>query len=111
PRPLHPADLVHRPAGGRGPGAAIAGVARRPTGRRTGHRSALARGRGPAHRLRVGAKRRRRGAAAGLSGRTIVDIDLPDVVAEVTAAFTRYEAPLVAHVVDTIVVLVSYDQR
>jgi len=40
-----------------------------------------------------------------------VDIDLPDVVAEVTEAFTRYEAALVANDVETLDVLFRDDPR
>jgi len=40
-----------------------------------------------------------------------VDIDLPDVVAEVTEAFTRYEAALVANDLETLDVLFRDDPR
>jgi len=40
-----------------------------------------------------------------------VDIDLPDVVAEVTEAFARYEAALVANDVETLDVLFRDDPR
>ena len=59
--------------------------------RRADHRRALARGRGAAHRPRAGKRRRCRGAAAGRIGRIVMEIDLPEVVAEVRAAFERYE--------------------
>ena len=51
---LHAADFLHRPAGGRGAGAAEADADRHPD-----HRRALARGRRLAHRARAGATRRR----------------------------------------------------
>ena len=54
-RHLHAADLVHRPAGGGGAGAAEAAA-----DRRADHRGALARGRGAAHRARVGKEKRGR---------------------------------------------------
>ena len=40
-----------------------------------------------------------------------MDIDLPDVVAEVTEAFTRYEAALVANDLETLDVLFRDDPR
>ena len=56
-RHLHPADLVHRPAGGRGAGAAGADA-----DRRADHRRALARGHRAARRACAGADGRRRRA-------------------------------------------------
>src|SRR5262245_43750690 len=79
--------------------------------RRRDRRRRQPRGRGPADRLRTGAKRRRCGATTGPSGRTIVDIDLPDVVAEVTEAFARYEAALVANDVEMLDALFRDDPR
>ena len=40
-----------------------------------------------------------------------MDIDLPDVVAEVTAAFVRYEAALVSNDVETLDALFRDDPR
>ena len=51
-RHLYPADLVHRPAGGGG-----AGAARADADRRAGDRRAVARGRGAAHRARARTRR------------------------------------------------------
>src|SRR5262249_19317154 len=104
-RHLHAADLVHRPAGGRRTGAAGAAA-----DCRADYRGAVARGRGAARRLYAGTGRRRGGAQARVSGSTM-DIDLPDVVAEVTAAFARYEAALVGNDVETLDALFRDDPR
>ena len=60
-RRLHPADLLHRPAGRRGAGLA----GRRPAARRPGDRRAVARGRRVARRPRPGTVGRRRDARLG----------------------------------------------
>ena len=100
----YPADFVHRIARRRGAGAAGADADRRPDHRRT-----LARGYRAAGRPRAGARRRRRGAAAE---RIIeMDIDLPDVLAEVTAQFARYEAALVSNDVAVLDELFRNDSR
>ena len=78
---LHAADLLHRPAGGGGAGAAHAAA-----DRGADHRRALARGYRAAHRACAGADGRGRGAATQ-SLRRKMEIDLPEVVAEVRAAF------------------------
>ncbi len=59
-RHLHPAHLVHRPAGRCG-----AGAARTAADRRADHRRTLARGRCAAHRVCLGGDQGRRRAAAG----------------------------------------------
>ena len=100
----HPADFVHRTARRRGAGAAGADADRRPD-----HRRALARGHCAAGRPRAGARRRRRRACAE---RIIaMDIDLPDVLAEVTAQFARYEAALVSNDVAVLDELFRNDSR
>ncbi len=84
----HPADFLYRIARRRG-----AGTARADADRRADHRRTLARGYRAAGGLCAGARRRSVGAAA--EGNLIMQVDLPDVVAEVTAQFERYEKALV----------------
>ena len=100
----HPADLVHRPAGGRG-----AGAARADADRRADHRRTLARGYRVARRACAGADGRGRRAAAE---RIVeMEIDLPDVLAEVTAQFERYEQALVGNDVAVLDELFRNDPR
>ena len=109
-RPLHPADLLHRPAGRRRAGAACA-VA----DRGADHHGAVARGRRLAHRARArSAGRRRRTAAGALRKKfkeSFMEIDLPEVVAEVTAEFERYEKALVSNDVATLDATFRKDPR
>jgi aspartyl-tRNA(Asn)/glutamyl-tRNA(Gln) amidotransferase subunit A len=86
----HPADFVHWPARGGGPGAVGADADRRADHRRTV----------------AGRYRAARGACAGKDGRrgragaeriVVMELDLPDVLAEVTAQFARYEKALVSN--------------
>src|SRR4029077_3886403 len=108
-RHLHPADLVHRAARGGGADSARTAAHRRPD-----HRGALAGGRGAAYSLyaRTG---RRRGRAHTFTlkdfGRTHMDIDLPEVVAEVRRDFERYEQALVTDDVATLDGLFRDDPR
>ena len=67
--------------------------------RRADHHRALARGHRAAYRLRR--SKTRRGAAPGRKDRRN-EVDLPEVVAEVTVAFERYEKALVTNDVDTL---------
>src|SRR6185312_1490790 len=75
----------------RGRGARAAPAA---ADRRADHRSPLARGYRAARGLCAGTDGRGCGAAA--EG-VVMDIDLPDVLAEVTAQFQRYEKALVSN--------------
>ena len=97
-RHLHAADLVHRPAGG-----GRAGAARAAADRRADHRRAVARGRGAAHRLCAGEdarwpRRRARPSREDEPWRSTC----PRCVAEVRAAFERYEQALVTNDVATL---------
>ena len=96
-RHLHAADLVHRPAGGGGARAAAAAA-----DRRADHRRAVARGRGAAHRARAGKRKRGRTHRGRRNRESAMEIDLPEVVAEVSAAFERYEKALVTNDVETL---------
>ena len=87
-RPLHPADLLHRPAG-RGGAAAASG---RPADRRADHRQPL-QGRRRAARRPPSRERGRRQRAAGAEDESWKST-IPTVLAEVTAAFERYEKAL-----------------
>ncbi len=93
---VHPADQLHRPAG-RGRAGARAG----PAGRRAGDRRPVAGGRGAARR-----PLHWNGTACAPPGNrrdgTDMEINLPDVVAEVAAAFARYEAALTGNDVATL---------
>src|SRR5215510_10380169 len=51
------------------------------------------------------------GEAVGISWRRLMEIDLPEVVAEVRAAFARYEAALVSNDVATLDALFADDPR
>src|SRR5262249_42819067 len=96
-RHLYAADLVYRPACGGGAGAACATA-----GRRADHCRALARGCRAARRLRARKAGGREGEQTIGQGREMMDIDLPEVVAEVRAAFERYEQALVSNDVVTL---------
>ena len=69
--------------------------------RRADHRGAVARGHRAAHRLCAGAGGRVRRAKAHAidqkAGEEFMEIDLPEVVAEVRAAFDRYEKALITN--------------
>src|SRR5207253_8198239 len=99
----HPADLLHRPSGGRRAGAAGADA-----DRRSDHRRTLAGRHCAAGRPCAGAQRRCGGAAA--EG-PVMEIDLPDVLTEVTAQFVRYEQALVANDVAVLDELFHDDRR
>ena len=77
--------------------------------RRADHRRALARGRGAAHRPCSGEEKVAVGAAAGRIGGEPMEIDLPEVVAEVREAFERYEKALVTNDVATLDALFRKD--
>ena len=91
-----------------------------PADRRADHRGAVARGHRVAHRAcaRTG-RRGRRDQTVARAGQARahaqmskpMDIDLPDVVAEVTAAFERYERALMANDVATLNALFRDDPR
>src|SRR5581483_4076764 len=104
-RSPHPADFLHRLAGGRRPSATRADA-----GRGADHRSPLARGYRAARCLCAGADGCGiRAAAEGIG--TVMDIDLPDVLAEVTAQFQRYENALVSNDVAVLDELFHRDAR
>src|SRR5207253_5835068 len=105
-RHLHAAHLVHRPAGGR-----RAGAARPAARRRADHRRTLAGGYRAAHCARLGEEQGRCGTAASRVGSKAMDVDLPEVVAEVSQAFERYEQALVTNVVATLDALFRHDDR
>src|SRR5262249_7159240 len=113
-RHLHPADLVHRPAGGGGAGAAQTFADRDPDRCR-----ALARGHCAAHRARArGGRHGRHRDAVDQRSKTREEemtkdpeIDLPDVVAEVRTAFERYEKALVSNDVATLNAIFRNDPR
>ncbi len=67
-----------------------------------GDRVALARGCRAARRVRAGAGGRMRRATGEILGRNEMDIDLPEVVAEVRAAFDRYEKALITNDLDVL---------
>src|SRR6202000_3383197 len=90
-------------AGGRGARAAAADA-----DRRADHRSPLARGYRAARCLRAGEDGGGRSAAA--EG-VVMDVDLPDVLAEVTAQFQRYEQALVSNDVAVLGELFRQDSR
>src|SRR5262249_52865649 len=100
------------------------GPAQADADRRADHRRALARGCGTAHRAcaRAGRRGRRRQAddrvvaqeesqGSEIRERADMKIDLPDVVAEVTAAFERYERALGANDVATLNTFFRDDSR
>ena len=90
---LHPADLLHRPAGGGGAGAAAAAADRAcRSSPRPGARTSPC-----ASRMRWSrwARSRRRGRR--IQGDMSMEIDLPEVVAEVRKAFDAYEKALVSN--------------
>src|SRR5205814_3676957 len=93
------ADLLRRlPGGGR---TAVAG--RHAADRRAVDRRAVARGPGAACGAGTGSARRRQGAGveAVMAG-TMMEIDRPEVLAEVAAVFARYEQALVSNDVATL---------
>jgi len=100
----HPADFLHRPSGGCG-----ARSARADADRSADHRSTLAgryrAARGPG----IGTRRRRVGAKAERD--LAMQVDLPDVLAEVTAQFARYEKALVTNDVAVLDELFRADPR
>ena len=83
--------------------------------RRADHRRAMARGRRAADRACAGNQRRRCSAAAADLAKTLternMEIDLPEVVAEVTAEFQRYEKALVSNDVATLDAIFRDDPR
>src|SRR5664280_580039 len=89
-RHSHPADFLHRIARCRGTRSARAAA-----DRRADHCRAVARGHRIARRLGAGA--RRRGVRAAAEGNLAMQVDLPDVLAEVTAQCERYEKALVSN--------------
>ena len=91
-------------AGGRGAGAAGADA-----DRRADHRRALARRYRAARRACAGA--RRRGRPRRGQGDFEMEVDLPDVLAEVTAQFARYEKALVTNDVAVLDELFRDDPR
>ena len=115
-RHLHAADLLHRPAGGCG-----AGAARAAADRRADHRAAMARGYRAARGAGAGRSGRGGRAAAGdrgaggreekKRGRMTMDVDLPEVVAEVQEAFERYEKALVGNDVAALDAMFRNDPR
>ena len=102
---LHPADLVHRPAGGSRAGP------RRAADWRAGHRGPMAGGHRVARRGGPGTAGHRTGAAPGAGGLSGMDIDIPEVKAEVEAAFAAYERVLMANDVDGLGALFHDDPR
>src|SRR4029077_7679155 len=91
-RYLHAADFLHRPAGG-----GRAGAARAAADWGADHRCAVARGRGAAHRSCAGGRQGGRGAEAAAMEQGLMNIDLPEVMAEVREAFEAYERALVSN--------------
>jgi 1-carboxybiuret hydrolase len=99
-----PVVLLCGPASGR-----RAGAARRLADRRAVDRRALAGGARAARGARArGVRRHPRAATAGAS---VIEVNLPDVRAEVEAAFARYEAALVGNDVATLTALFWDDPR
>ena len=105
-RRVHAADLLHRPARGRGAGLAR----RRPAARRAGHRRALERGALPAGGASPRTRGRGPGAGRDLEG-DVMFIDDPAVKAEVEQVFATYEAALVNNDVATLERLFHDDPR
>src|SRR4029079_3024137 len=86
-----------------------AGAAGADADRRADHRGTLARGYRLARRARAGTHGRRRSA---IPERIVaMDIDLPDVLAEVSAQFARYEKALVSNDVAVLDELFRSDPR